>query len=279
MKILVTGSEGLVGKSVCSALANQGHSYVSFDIATSGDILDFRALKEAAESCDAIVHSAALLGFPGQTPGQIMEVNLQGTWNVLSSALANDIQRIVFLSSVDVLGVFKGEREPDFLPLDESHNCYPRTPYAISKYLAEEMCEVFAPAHNLDIVSLRPPGVWEAPATYEWIANERKKRAEFEWDPFWEYGAFIDVRDLAQACLSGLDANISGYRSLFVSSDDITTSGKTSFDLRNKLHPNIEWRGGQEFLENPFRTLLSNVAAKELLNWEPVNLWSHFKES
>lgn len=276
MKILVTGSEGLVGKVVRSTLANQGHTVVGFDVATSGDVLDFHGLKEVARSCEGIVHSAALLGLPGQTPGQIMEVNLQGTWNVLSCALANDIHRIVFLSSVDVLGIFKGEKAPDFLPLDESHDCYPSTPYAISKYLAEEMCEVFASAHKLNIVCLRPPGVWEAPATYEWIGAEREKRAAFEWDPYWEYGAFIDVRDLAQACLSGLEAEISGHHSVFVSSNDITTSGQTSFDLSNNLHPNIEWRGGIEFEENPFRTLLSNDAARKLLKWEPVHLWSHF---
>jgi len=279
MKVLVTGSEGLVGKVVCSALTSHGHSFVGFDVANTSNVLETKALAEAAESCDAIVHSAALLGLPGQTPAEIMEVNLQGTWNVLSSALAGDIDRIVFLSSVDVLGVFKGERAPDFLPLDESHVCYPRTPYAISKYLAEEMCHVFASAHDMSIVCLRPPGVWEAPATYEWVANERKKRAAFEWDPFWEYGAFIDVRDLAEACVSSLDARIAGSHSVFVSSNDITTSGQTSFGLSKKLHPDIEWRGGSEFEDDPYRTLLSNEAAKQLLNWEPVHLWAHFASS
>lgn len=278
MKVLVTGSEGLVGNAVCTALVEQGHTFVGFDVATSGDILDFPALIESAHPCDAIVHSAALLGHPGQTPGQIMEVNLQGTWNVLSCALANKISRIVFLSSVDVLGVFKGERAPDFLPLDESHRCYPRTPYAISKHLAEVMCDVFASAHDMDIVSLRPPGVWEAPTTYEWIATERQRRAAFEWDPFWEYGAFIDVRDLAQACISSLEAKLRGSHSVFVTSDDITTSGQTSIALSKKLHPNIEWRGGTVFDEHPFRTLVSNEAAKRLLNWEPAHLWSHFSK-
>ena len=165
----------------------------------------------------------------------------------------------------------------DFLPLNESHECYPRSPYAISKYLAEEMCDVFSSAHDLDIASLRPPGVWEAPATYDWIANERKKRAAFEWDPFWEYGAFIDVRDLAQAGLSGIHQDFSGHHAVFVSSDDITTSGQTSYALSNKIHPNVEWRGGAEFEEDPYRTLLSNDAAKKLLNWAPVHLWSHFE--
>jgi UDP-glucose 4-epimerase len=276
MKVLVTGNEGLVGKAVCSALASRGHSFVGFDVANSCNILDPRALDNAAESCDAIVHAAALLGFPGQTSAEIMEVNLQGTWNVLTSALAQDISRVVFLSSVDVLGVFKGERAPDFLPLDESHACYPSTPYAISKYVAEEMCAVFASAYGTSIVCLRPPGVWEAPATYEWIASERKKRAAFEWDPFWEYGAFIDVRDLAEACMSSLDAEIAGSHSVFVSSNDITTSGQTSFDLSKKIHPEIEWRGGSEFDGDPYRTLLSNDAAKRLLDWEPTHLWSDF---
>jgi len=279
MEVLVTGSEGLVGKMVCSTLAEQGHSAVKFDIAASGDVLDYRALKKAAEPCDAVVHCAALLGTTGQSSEQVMEVNLQGTWNVLSCALANGIQRIVFLSSVDVLGVFKGEREPDFLPLDESHRCYPRTPYAISKYLAERMCDLFSSAHKIDIVSLRPPGVWVAPTTYQWIANERMKHAAFEWDPYWEYGAFIDVRDLAQACVSSLNAKLSGYHSVFVSSDDITTSGQTSFGLSNRLLPKVEWRGGHQFEKNPFRTLLSNDTAKHLLGWAPTHLWSHFDEN
>jgi UDP-glucose 4-epimerase len=276
MEVLVTGNEGLVGKAICCSLSEHGHSSVGFDIAKSFDILQPDAIAEAASSCDAIVHSAALLGYPGQTAEKIMEVNLQGTWNVLSATLAADISRIVFLSSVDVLGVFKGERAPDFLPLDESHECYPRTPYAISKYLAEDMCNAFAFAHGKTVVSLRPPGVWEAPNTYEWIVNERKKREAFEWDPFWEYGAFIDVRDLADACVRGLEANIDGYHAVFVSSDDITTSGRSSHQLSQKLHPNVEWRGETQFADNPYRTLLSNDAAKQLLDWEPAHSWADF---
>jgi len=115
MRVLVTGNEGLVGKAVCTSLAEHGHLSVGFDIANSLNILELGAVKDLAGSCDAIVHSAALLGHPGQTDEQIMEVNLQGTWNVLAASSATNIQRIVFLSSVDVLGVFKGERAPDFL--------------------------------------------------------------------------------------------------------------------------------------------------------------------
>ena len=90
MEVLVTGSEGFVGRVVCTALLSHGHSVVGFDVANSGDILEPGALSEAARSCDVIIHGPALLGFPGQTPDQIMAVNLQGTWNVLSAALDED---------------------------------------------------------------------------------------------------------------------------------------------------------------------------------------------
>lgn len=279
MKVLVTGSEGLIGSAVCTSLAARGHAYVGFDIANADNILDLPTLERAAASCDAILHSAALLGLPTQTSAEIMRVNLQGTWNVLSAALVHNISRLVFLSSVDVLGIFKGERAPDFLPLDETHACYPQTPYAISKFLAEEMCRVFASAHDISIVSLRPPGVWQSPSTYDWIDNERKHRAAFEWDPYWEYGAFIDVRDLAEACINGLDAELSGAHTVFVSSNDITTSGQTSYALSKKLHPDTEWRGGDEFDSDPYRTLLSNEAAKQLLGWAPSHLWTDFKQA
>ncbi len=273
---MVTGSEGLVGKAVCTALAEHGHSPVGFDIANSLNILKPHAVASVADACDAIVHSAALLGHPGQTDEQVMEVNLQGTWNVLSATLRTGIQQIVFLSSVDVLGVFKGERAPDFLPLDESHLCYPATSYAISKYLAEAMCAAFSSANQKTIVSLRPPGVWLMPDTYQWILREREKRAAFEWDPFWEYGAFIDVRDLAQACVRALQVKTPGHHCVFVASDDITTSGQTSYELSHKLHPNVEWRGGSEFTSNPYKSLVGNDAAKRLLDWMPEYSWADF---
>ena len=175
MRVLVTGNEGLVGRAICSALTIRDQSHVGFDIRSDLDILDFDSIRGSSNSCDAIVHSAALLGNPGETASQIMDVNLQGTWNVLQAAKENGISRVVFLSSVDVLGVFKGEKEPDFLPLDESHGCYPSTPCAISKYLAEEMCCLFASSNKMSILCLRPPGVWARPKTYQWINDERHK--------------------------------------------------------------------------------------------------------
>jgi len=276
MRVLVTGSEGLVGREICGVLKSNDHVAIEFDIVNSQNVLDFSSLKGAMHACDAVMHCAALLGLPDQKAADIVEVNLQGTWNVLSTARECGIHNVVFLSSIDVLGVFKGERAPDFLPLDESHPCYPTTPYAKSKYLAERLCEKYAASHDMDIVCLRPPGVWEAPATYQWILEERRKRTSFEWDPYWEYGAFIDVRDLARACLAALDKTGCGFRSLHVASNDITTSGETSRALVARLHPNVEWRGGDEYRKQPYETLLRNDLACQFLSWAPEHAWADF---
>ncbi len=141
--------------------------------------------------------------------------------------------------------------------------------------LGEEMCRLFTQANAMTIICLGPPGVWDT-STYEWVVAERHKRPSFEWDPFWEYGAFIDVRDLAAACLSALKDSITGFHSVFVSSDDITTSGRSSIELCQQLHPEVNWRGGSEYDEKPYRTLLNNNLAKQVLNWNPVHSWSNF---
>ena len=275
MRVLVTGSRGLIGSSVVEELAASGHAVVGYDLQDSRDILDVPTLREAARGCDAIVHAAALLGLPEESPEQIMSVNLQGTWNVLSAGAEFRVRRILFLSSVAALGVFKGERPPDYLPLDDAHPCYPTTPYAISKRLAEEMCRFMSESRRLSVVCLRPPGVW-ARDTYAMIESERAKRPEFEWDPFWEYGAFIDLRDLSRACLGALTCDMEGFRCVLVSSSDITTSGRTSRELVQLVNPAVEWRGGAEYEDEPYRALLDIEPARKLLDWSPEHTWQAF---
>lgn len=122
-------------------------------------------------------------------------------------------------------------------------------------------------------MSLRPPGVWND-ATYGWIRAQRERRPEFEWDPFWEYGAFIDVRDLSRACLRALEAPVAGFESLLVSSADLTTSGRTARQLVEMIHPQVEWRGGPEFERDPYRSLIDIDRARAVLGWQPRHSWA-----
>lgn len=275
VKVLVTGSRGSVGTQVVADLSRSGHATVGYDVVDSQDIFDLPSLQKATRECDAIIHSAALLGRPEESAERIMSVNLLGTWNVLAAAAEARVGRIVFISSVNALGIFCGDRPPDYLPIDKAHPCYPSTPYGISKRLGEEMCRFFSADTGIPVICLRPPAIWTN-ETYATIQAERAKRPEFEWDPFWEYGAFIDVRDLSQACLSALSCKTEGFHCVLVASSDISTSGKSGRELAEQILPGIEWRGGEEYESDPYRSLIDITEARRLLGWEPQHTWQAF---
>ncbi len=230
------------------------------------------------QGCEAVIHLAALLGLRNESPHEIMHVNLHGTWNVLTAAADAGVKRVIYMSSVDALGVFKGERKPAYLPLDDVHPCHPGTPYGISKWLAEEMCRLWSKRTAIPVICLRPPGVWTTD-TYYRIQAARQKRPSYEWDPYWEYGAFIDVRDLAEASIRALTARVQDFVCVLVATADITTSGKSSKELVAWLHPDVEWRGGAEYEQEPYRSLISTDNARRILEWEPRYTWRAFVEN
>ncbi|MEH2048380.1 NAD-dependent epimerase/dehydratase family protein [Nostoc sp.] len=272
MKVLVTGNEGMIGSVVEKVLRADGCEVIGFDIANGHNILNSNEIRSALQGCDAVVHLAALLGNSEDMPDEIMAVNLLGTWHILSAAAEAKLKRVVFFSSVDVLGIFKGERKPDYLPLDDNHPCYPTTPYALSKRLGEEMCRYFTNSTGIPTICLRPPGVFDED-TYNFIIYNRQANPDFEWNPFWEYGAFLDVRDAAEATRSALYCSNPGHVTLLLCADDISSANRTSQEMAQSLLPEVDWRGGNEYEHEPYKALINTKLAKEVLQWVPRYKW------
>ena len=63
MRVLVTGSKGLVGTLLTITLLRGGHEVVEYDIKDGQSIFDEQALLEAMTGCEAVVHLAAI-SFP-----------------------------------------------------------------------------------------------------------------------------------------------------------------------------------------------------------------------
>jgi len=61
MRVLVTGSRGLIGSAVVECLRAEGDDVVGFDIADGADVLDAAGFVAAAQGCEAIVHAAAVM--------------------------------------------------------------------------------------------------------------------------------------------------------------------------------------------------------------------------
>jgi UDP-glucose 4-epimerase len=272
VRVLVTGSSGLVGAAAVPVLRDAGHEVVPFDRADGQDITSKTDVRAAIEDVDGVVHLAAVLGWHGEPAQDFLQVNTVGTWRLLHEAQRVGVRRFVFVSSIDVLGVFKGHRPPDYLPLDDDHPCYANAPYALSKHLAEVACTDFWTTHGLETVVLRPPGVW-SDETYGAIKAARQADPTYEWSPFWEYGAFLDRRDLATAIERALVAEYPGPKPFGVAADDINSSSGTSLEWARRIHPEVPLRHVDEFEGSPYRTLLDNSRAKTSLGWSAMHRW------
>tara|TARA_R110000751_G_scaffold62843_5_gene130155 strand:+ start:438 stop:1373 length:936 start_codon:yes stop_codon:yes gene_type:complete len=153
-KILVTGGGGYVGNVLCRHLLDKGYKVVCFDnfhkgqcdaiipLAINpnfefkyGDVTVAEQLNKAVEDCDAIIHLAAIVGFPAckAQPALADAVNVNGAMNVINARnlISKDIP-IVYASTGSVYGKVEGVCEEES-PLNAVSQ------YGINKRVAEQM--------------------------------------------------------------------------------------------------------------------------------------------
>ncbi len=271
MRVLVTGNRGIVGSVVEPYLGTLGHEVHGFDLKDGFDLLDPVQVAEAIDGCAAVVHLAAQTPNSGSERASLLQTNLIGTDNLLAAASAAGVSRCVYLSSVNALGIFRGLAVPDYLSIDDSHPARPRADYGLSKRLAEEVCAFYSRATDLEVVCLRSPAVFQS-HDYAEVLERWRHQPQREWKPVWEYGAFIDVRDLAAALAAALVCPAPSPAPLLLCADDIASTSE-SHDICSKLLPNVEWRAGAEYETDPFRALVDSAPARAALDWKPRFSW------
>jgi UDP-glucose 4-epimerase len=139
-KVLVTGSEGLIGRGLRRALAGRGYAVERFDLRcrpdAAGDIRDREALRRRTAGCAGIVSLAAVsrVVWGERDPETCWQTNVQGLRNVLDVALAARPRPwVLFASSREVYG------EPARLPACEDAPLRPMNAYGRSKAEAERL--------------------------------------------------------------------------------------------------------------------------------------------
>jgi UDP-glucose 4-epimerase len=267
MRVLVTGHRGRVGLRVVEHLERCGHDVVGFDLAEGADLLDPAAVMRAASGVDAIVHLGALAHDTAGSPERIMAVNVLGTWHVLLAAEASGVARVIHFSSVQVLGIAGGERLPEYFPVDDDHPRRASRPYGVSKRLAEDLCETFTARTEVPTLALRPVAVW-GPENYALAETERAAQPLSEWLPYWEYGAFVAVRDVAAAVEQALAVQLDGHRRALLCAADISASAPT-LEMVARLTPSVPVRERERYTADPWRALFECSAAEAVLGWRP----------
>jgi UDP-glucose 4-epimerase len=279
MKILVTGSQGGIGRWMVKALLEAGHTIRTLDRAAQarenswehlpGDVRDLPLVRRAVEGVDAVIHMAAIMADAPGLEDLMLSVNIQGAWNVLISCVESGVPRLVNFSSLQALGHSSPHHTALYLPLDDSVPRQPATTYQISKHVVEEMCQAYAGQHGLVIVSLRPTHVYQpVPEGDQWWHLLEETQAGVATKDYW---SFVDVRDVCQAALLSLTAPLAGHQAFLLASD-YTHARRSTLELVKKYYPRFPWPKVQPedyVRDNPYRSLLDCSQAKKVLDWQP----------
>ncbi len=281
MKILITGSQGRIGRWLVRTLLEAGHTLRTLDTAAQargndwehipGDVRNLSLVRSAVQGMDAVVHMAAILAETRGYEDLMYSVNIQGTWNILMACVEAGVSRLVNFSSVQALGHSNPHHTGIYLPLDDSVPRQPAIPYQITKHVGEEMCQAFVLMHGLTSVSLRPTYVYDPNESDHgwWRHLPEDVLASTSTKDYW---AFVDVRDVCQAVVLGLAAPVTGHQAFLLTSD-YTRAKIPTQELVAKYYPKFAWPKvtPEEYLkENPYRSLIDCSQAKQVLGWQPA---------
>lgn len=165
-RILVTGGSGFIGTNLIQSLQRYGkEKNIDFEIramdlkrpdipgvkGSQGSILDGTDLSEAAQGCDYIIHLAALLGVKKSESRRLdcLNINIQGTLNVLNVAVQERVKKVLFASSSEVYG------DQQIIPISENNPVNPKSVYAVSKLAGEEYVKAYCSRYPMDFSIVR----------------------------------------------------------------------------------------------------------------------------
>ena len=100
-----------------------------------GDVEDVDDMYELTEGIDILFHCAAIVSYHKKEASRMLEVNINGTKNIVNACIENDVKHLIHISSISALGDSKGEIIDEETP--RNFNDY-HSNYSKSKYLSEQ---------------------------------------------------------------------------------------------------------------------------------------------
>lgn len=222
--VLITGGAGFLGYHLANTLATRVERMILTDVApfhpadyppgaepVQADVRDATAISDAIArcGCSVIIHAAAAL--PLWKRDEILSVNVEGTRNVLESALRHRVSRVVFISSTAVYGV------PKKHPIEEDDPLIGVGLYGESKIAAERICEEYR-RKGLCVPIIRPKtfigtgrlGVFAI--LYDWVYSGKRIPVIGSGENRYQ---LLEVEDLVEAIWLACTAPVEGAKPTF----------------------------------------------------------------
>ena len=234
--ILLTGATGLLGSHIAYELLQQGKKIRAlkrkdsnstliekiFSFYTNehiellnaiewveGDVLDLGSLEDAMVGITHVYHCAAMVSFLPKEKDKMMQVNIEGTANVVNAAMHAGVKKLCHISSIAALGSTIDES----LITEETwwKNNPSNSYYAISKYGAER--EVWRAAEEgLNVVIVNPSfiiGPGDTSKSSSEAFGILRKGASWYTNGV---NGYVDVRDVAHAAIKLIESDVLNQR-------------------------------------------------------------------
>ena len=286
MKVLITGGAGFIGSHLSDKLIKLGYEVIIIDNLLNGrlnniehlldkknfkfhelDIINLEDIRPIFKDVDWVFHLAGIGDIvPSiENPKQYYDCNVTGTFNVLESSRAVGVKKIIYAASSTCYGI------PDNYPTAETADIRPQFPYALTKYMGEQLIMHWSQTYNIPAISLRLFNVYgprsRTSGAYGAVFGVflAQKLAE---KPYTIVGDgkqtrdFTCVSDIAAAFIAAAESDVSG-EIINIGSDN-TYSVNRLVELLDGDVVHIPKRPGE-----PDCTWADISKARKLLNWKP----------
>ncbi len=274
--IVVTGAAGRLGRRVVQLLVDQGREVRATDRVPADELpaefvrcelSDAAGVMDLLRGADAVVHMGAIPGPQRADPRVIFENNVAGDFNVMMAAAELGLRRVVFSSSAFGMGWAHDGNAfvPLYLPLDEEHPMMPFEPYGLTKQVGEDIGRMIARNSDTTVVSLRFTNVAlpEVQAEFPWPAPTPENPLTLV---MW---AYADARDVAEAHVLALDAQIKEYEAFMLAQPSSRFAEPTIDLIKQNFGDRVEIRDGLEGTAS----VISTAKAQRMLGWTPRHDW------
>ena len=184
-KTLITGATGLVGYNIVHSLLKRGRKVRvlvrSAEKAekllpkevevVQGDILDKNSLLHAIDGCTVIYHAAGLPEQWFRNPDIFQKVNVTGTQNIIDACMRQNVEKLIYTSTIDVFQGKAGERfDETMLDPNPKGTFYERSKQDAFRLVVKAI-EKGLPAVHVHPAGLYGPGPSSSPGFNQFIVD------------------------------------------------------------------------------------------------------------